>query len=226
MSKETNPKEAYGDRKPPFSCLPVPPLLEAGLGMLEGHLKGYRRHNYRVSGVRVSTYYDAVLRHLTAFWEGEDIDSDSGLPHLAKAICCLLVLRDAQMLGKAKDDRPPAYPSGWQEKLIPYVESLRERYPEPVEPYVQESVESRLSKLSSRMPAEVLEVLEDLEDPRVIVEGPHAKDDFPFLSSLLLKYADEGLPSGPVRLLRKDTKRLLVTWEELQEIVLEIRDYQ
>lgn len=136
-TKETNPKQAFGDAKPPLSCVPMPVLYEVGLAMLEGHLKGYRRHNYRIAGVRMSTYYDAVLRHIAAWWEGQDTDPDSGLPHIVKAICCLVVLRDAQMLGKVTDDRPPSHPDGWLEALKPHVAALKERYPAPVEPYTR-----------------------------------------------------------------------------------------
>ena len=107
--KPTNPKDAVGIKKTPFSVLPTPVLVEAALGMAEGALK-YGRHNYRAIGVRTSVYYDATMRHLTAYWEGEDIDPESGLSHLAKAISSLMVLRDAQLHGKCTDDRPPPSP--------------------------------------------------------------------------------------------------------------------
>lgn len=105
-SKPTNPKDVIGIRKAPMSVLPMGPVVEAGLGLLEGGCK-YGRHNYRGAGVRASVYYDATMRHLISFWEGEDIDPDSGLPHITKAICSLLVLRDAQMQNMCADDRPP-----------------------------------------------------------------------------------------------------------------------
>ena len=46
----------------------------------------YGRHNYRVIGVRGSVYYDATLRHVTAWWEGEDLDPERGINHISKAI--------------------------------------------------------------------------------------------------------------------------------------------
>ena len=39
-------------------------------------------------------YYAAALRHLTAWWLGEKLDSDSGLPHLAHAVCCILFMAE------------------------------------------------------------------------------------------------------------------------------------
>lgn len=107
-SKETNPKDMIGTRKTPFSTLPMRVLWRVGLAMLEGALK-YGRHNYRVAGVRASVYFDAVVaRHLTLWWEGQDIDPDSKLHHVDKAIAGLMVLRDSMLEGNFVDDRPPA----------------------------------------------------------------------------------------------------------------------
>lgn len=105
-SKPTNPKDAIGIRKAPLSCVPMNVVAEIGVGMLEGASK-YGRHNYRAIGVRGSVYFDAVQRHLIAWWEGEDTDPDSGMSHVAKALTCLTVLRDAMLQGKFTDDRPP-----------------------------------------------------------------------------------------------------------------------
>lgn len=134
--KDSNPKDSVGVKKVPFSTVPAPVLAELGLAMLEGARK-YGRHNYRAVGVRTSVYYDAVLRHLTAFWEGQDTDPDSGLPHITKAIACLTVLRDSQLVGNVVDDRPPSYPDGWQDELNQKAALLIEKYPNPAETYVR-----------------------------------------------------------------------------------------
>lgn len=104
--KQTNPKDTIGVRKAPMSTVPPAVLAELGVAMLEGAVK-YGKYNYRAAGVRASVYYDALMRHLYAWWEGEDIDNESGLSHITKAIACLTVLRDAQMRGMVTDDRPP-----------------------------------------------------------------------------------------------------------------------
>lgn len=105
--KLSNPKDSIGTRKLPFSVLPWRVLCGVALAMLEGAVK-YGRHNYRAVGVRASVYFDAVVaRHLTSWWEGEDIDPDSGLSHIDKAIAGLVVLRDSMLQGNFVDDRPP-----------------------------------------------------------------------------------------------------------------------
>ncbi len=138
LKKDTNPKDAIGSKKAPLSTLPWPVLYELGAAMLEGACK-YRRHNYRVAGVRASVYFDAAMRHLVAWWEGEDIDSDSGVHHITKCIAGLLVLRDAQMQGKlAQDDRPPSSPKGWLDQIQERVDDVLARHPNPLPPYTHE----------------------------------------------------------------------------------------
>lgn len=104
--KDTNPKDAIGISKAPMSTVPAAVLAEVGVAMLEGACK-YGRSNFRIAGVRASVYYDATMRHLMAWWEGEDTDPDSGMSHVTKAITSLVVLRDAMIQDMCTDDRPP-----------------------------------------------------------------------------------------------------------------------
>jgi hypothetical protein len=135
QTKETNPKDAVGTGKVPFSTIPAAVMAEVGLAMLEGARK-YGRHNYRVAGVRASVYYDALLRHVTSWWEGEDIDRDSGLSHIVKAIACLVVLRDSQMQENWVDDRPPPTPTDWQVKLNEKAKEILKKYPNALPAYI------------------------------------------------------------------------------------------
>lgn len=140
--KETNPKDAVGVRKVPMSTVPAPVIAEVGLALLEGARK-YGRHNWRVTGVRASVYYDAtVSRHLAQWWEGEDLDADSGLSHVTKAIASLVVLRDAMIQGKLIDDRPPPSPAGWLSRLNEVAAEIVDRIPEPVPAFTASSVAS------------------------------------------------------------------------------------
>ena len=114
-TKESNPKDFAGLRKIMFSVLPWRVLHWVALALSEGMWK-YGRHNYRKCGVRASVYFDAVVaRHLSDWWEGTDIDPDSGLHHVDKAIAGLLVMRDSMLCGNFIDDRPPAQPIDFAE---------------------------------------------------------------------------------------------------------------
>ena len=137
--KPSNPKDAVGIRKVPMSTVPAPVIFEVGLAMLEGARK-YGRHNYRAIGVRYSVYYDACMRHLTAAWEGEDFDPDSGLPHLSKAIACLVVLRDSIRRENCQDDRPPKVKEGWMQDLNKMASDIIERYPDFLEAFTEKDM--------------------------------------------------------------------------------------
>jgi hypothetical protein len=135
-TKDTNPKDAVGVRKVPISTVPCAVMLEVGLAMLEGARK-YGRHNYRAAGVRASVYYDAVVgRHIMPWWEGQDIDPDSGLSHITKAIAALSVLRDSMISGNWIDDRPirNTIPLG---ELNGKAAAIIDKYPDAKEPFTE-----------------------------------------------------------------------------------------
>lgn len=135
-SKDTNPKDAVGTKKVPFSTVPWPVVGELGLAMLEGGRK-YGRHNYREAGVRASVYFDANFRHLVAWWEGENTDADSGLNHITKAIATLVVLRDSMIRGNWVDDRPPKVKGNWVKELNKKASDIIEKYPNAKKPYTE-----------------------------------------------------------------------------------------
>lgn len=123
--KPTNPKDAVGSDKIPMHLWPETASALGALGMLDGMLK-YGRSNFRAIGIRASIYVDATRRHLAAWFEGEDIDPDSGLPHLAHALACLAIIVDAQAAGKLNDDR--MVEGGWRpwvQELTPHVARLK-----------------------------------------------------------------------------------------------------
>jgi len=102
--KPSNPKDAIGSNKLPVHLWPTTASAMGSIGLLDGMLK-YGRSNWRASGVRASIYFDAANRHLNAWFEGEENDPDSGVPHLAHALACLAIIVDAQAAGKLNDDR-------------------------------------------------------------------------------------------------------------------------
>lgn len=105
--KDTNPKDAIGSAKLSLSVVPDSLGLYAALAFTEGNGK-YGAYNYRVAGVRASIYHDAAKRHLAKWWNGEECDPVTLVPHLASVIACMGIILDADLVGKLTDDRPPA----------------------------------------------------------------------------------------------------------------------
>ena len=137
--KASNPKDSVGVRKVPLHVVSSFVLMEMALGMMEGGRK-YGAHNYRVAGVRASVYYDAAMRHLMAFWEGEDLDKDSGLSHITKALSCLSVLRDSMHVGNWVDDRPPRLEDGWVSTMNEKAGAIIDKYPNGVPAFTEVSL--------------------------------------------------------------------------------------
>jgi len=124
-----NPKHYAGQQKIPFGDIPAIVIAELGVAMHEGARK-YGAYNYRRDAIRASDYYDAAKRHLTQWYElGEDVDPTCGISHITKAMAALAVLRDAQINGMVKDDRPPAVNREHWAELERKAQELRAKYP-------------------------------------------------------------------------------------------------
>lgn len=63
-----------------------------------------RDYNWR-RGFGWSRIYAAALRHLFAWWDGEDLDQETGLTHLAHAGCDILFLLEFVHKASGDDDR-------------------------------------------------------------------------------------------------------------------------
>lgn len=133
-TKPTNPKDIAAISKVPYTRVPFPVLAEAAVALHEGALK-YGGYNWREAGVQASVYIDAVGRHLSAWFEGEDIDPESGLSHVTKAIAGLMVLRDGMIANNWVDDRPQGC-DGFIKALNEKMAELNARYPEPKQPFI------------------------------------------------------------------------------------------
>lgn len=77
--------------KPRWELLPVRPLLEV-VKVLTVGAKKYGDYNWRHVEPFYERYYGALLRHISAWRMGETHDQETGLHHLAHAICCLIFL--------------------------------------------------------------------------------------------------------------------------------------
>lgn len=111
VTKTSNPKDAIASNKIPMHLWPETATVMGSMGLLDGALK-YGRSNWRGTGVKASVYYDAIRRHLAAWFEGEDFDPDSGLSHLCHILANAAILADARAAGKLTDDRQ--YPGGYK----------------------------------------------------------------------------------------------------------------
>lgn len=137
--KDTNPKDGIGLAKSALSVVPLPGIMEGALAMMEGALK-YGRHNYREAGIRYSVYFDAIIRHMFAWFEGEDRAPDSGVHHLGHVLAgCAILLDDILSENpKGNDDRPPVTHSPeWLPEFNRRVVELKARYPKPVPPHTE-----------------------------------------------------------------------------------------
>lgn len=101
----TNPKRAFGVRKPSAQFIPPVAIVEESVVMALGAAK-YGAFNWQDDPVDATTYYSAAVRHLLQWFSGEDRDSESGASHLAHVRACMAILLDAQASGKLVDDRP------------------------------------------------------------------------------------------------------------------------
>lgn len=100
-----NPKDLRGRQRVSLTKVPAIALAHCAHAMMDGARK-YDPYNWRAKDVTASIYIDAALRHLLAFFEGEDAAKDSGAHHLGHAMACCAILLDAQATDALLDDRP------------------------------------------------------------------------------------------------------------------------
>lgn len=86
-----------------FSLLPMEALTEVANHYGVGATK-YEDHNMR-RGYEWSKSYDALMRHATQFWSGEDRDEETGSKHLAAVVFHALTLMEFMETHPEFDDR-------------------------------------------------------------------------------------------------------------------------
>ena len=77
--------------KPRYGLLP-PKALKATAEILTFGAEKYEPNNWKRVPDAQNRYFDALMRHLWAWKEGETTDAESGKNHLAHAMCCLMFL--------------------------------------------------------------------------------------------------------------------------------------
>ncbi len=93
-----------GSKPIQLHAIPWEAMQELGRVFAFGASK-YDDYNFR-RGYRWSLTFDALQRHLFAFWSGEDRDPESKLHHIAHVAWHSLVLLFFSLTGRGTDDRP------------------------------------------------------------------------------------------------------------------------
>lgn len=97
-----------GDKLARFDLIPVGPLWQLAEHYGRGARK-YADNNWR-QGYPWHLNYAAALRHLASFWGGEDLDPETGSPHVIAAAWHCLALAQFMMDQREYDDRPTTLP--------------------------------------------------------------------------------------------------------------------
>jgi hypothetical protein len=101
--QKTDPGSKYDAGKLRMDLIPADSLRDLAEVYTFGAEK-YEDEGWR-KGISWKRIYGAVLRHLTAWFLGEDLDQESGLPHLAHACWGLMTLLNYSRNHKQLDDR-------------------------------------------------------------------------------------------------------------------------
>jgi hypothetical protein len=107
--KDNNPKTAVALSKPRISDVPPVALFALGAAMSDGADK-YGRYNWRDTSVTASVFYDAMMRHLTDWFNGENYAHDSKVNHLGHIMASCAILLDAEIHNVFNDDRDKRNP--------------------------------------------------------------------------------------------------------------------
>lgn len=93
----------FDEEKPRMDLVPAGAQSEIAKVFTFG-AKKYADHNWR-KGFKWSRLIASLERHIAAFKEGEDNDPESGMPHMAHAGCCVMMLLEHQLKKYGTDDR-------------------------------------------------------------------------------------------------------------------------
>jgi len=121
----------YNDAKPDLSLIPIFTLRDEARVWMHGKKK-YAAWNW-AKGMDWSVPFACAMRHMAAWQRGEDLDSESGLPHLAHAMCNLRMLTLYAEVYPEGDDRPTKWmaPSKQDNPAEELIELLHGKKPAP-----------------------------------------------------------------------------------------------
>lgn len=97
----------FDDGKPPIDLVDKELIIEVAKILGYGAEK-YEAHNWR-TGLPLTRYYSAAMRHLMAWNDGEDVDPESGLSHISHAACNMMFILRLMKDKPELDNRPKIY---------------------------------------------------------------------------------------------------------------------
>ena len=74
-----------------WSLIPMGTMQEM-VDVLEYGARKYGENNWKSVPQATQRYYDALMRHMDAWWRGERRDQETDRSHLAHAMCCVAFL--------------------------------------------------------------------------------------------------------------------------------------
>ena len=92
----------YDSAKPKMNLLPPKAILEVAKVLTFGAEK-YDAENWRKLDDLQNRYTAGALRHIFAHMDGEELDPETNLSHLAHALCCLLFKLEIELEERLKE---------------------------------------------------------------------------------------------------------------------------
>ena len=93
----------YDSAKPKMNLLPPKAILEVAKVLTFGAEK-YDAENWRKLDDLQNRYTAGALRHIFAHMDGEELDPETNLSHLAHALCCLLFKLEIELEERFKEE--------------------------------------------------------------------------------------------------------------------------
>ena len=94
----------YDSAKPKMNLLPPKAIVEVAKVLTFGAQK-YDAENWRKLDDLQNRYTAGALRHIFAHMDGEKLDPETGLSHMAHALCCLLFKLEIELEdGESKEE--------------------------------------------------------------------------------------------------------------------------
>ena len=96
----------YDSAKPRMNLLPPKAIIEVSKVLTFGAEK-YDAENWRKLDDLQNRYTAGALRHIFAHMDGEQLDPETNLSHLAHALCCLLFKLEIELENaKIEEEKP------------------------------------------------------------------------------------------------------------------------